>query len=149
MLEATQETSKLEKRIRDKFGQGVHTANETNAGPFTKEQMEHLRMLVKSSSTSSNFPNASMAHTCIGSKALFNSFLSNVDYGDSDHMTNSFKLFQSYTPCSGNKKIKVVDEGFLFYCWKRFNIDLKKKKSTLTMSFMFQNWLIIFYQLVN
>ena len=78
-------------------------------------------MLLKSSSTSSNFPNASMAHTCIGSKALFNSFQSNssifydpwiIDFGASDHMKNTFKLFQSYTPCFGNKKIKVADGGF-------------------------------------
>ena len=105
----------------EKSGRGVPTANEADAGPFTKEQMEHLLMLLKSSSTSSDFPNASMAHTGIGSKALFNSFLSNsstfpspwiIDSGASDHMTNSFKLFQSYTPCSGNKKIKVADGGF-------------------------------------
>ncbi|XP_071920664.1 uncharacterized protein [Coffea arabica] len=105
----------------EKSGRGLPTANEADAGPFTKEQMEHLLMLLKSSSTSSDFPNASMAHTGIGSKALFNSFLSNsstfptpwiIDSGASDHMTNSFKLFQSYTPCSGNKKIKVADGGF-------------------------------------
>ena len=63
------------KSKREKSRWGVPTANEADAGPFTKEQMEHLRMLLKFSSTSSNFPNASMAHTCLGSKALFNSFL--------------------------------------------------------------------------
>ncbi|XP_071924652.1 uncharacterized protein [Coffea arabica] len=52
----------------EKSGRGVPTANEADAGPFTKEQMEHLLMLLKSSSTSSDFPNASMAHTGIGSK---------------------------------------------------------------------------------
>ena len=84
-------------------------------------------MLLKSSSTSSNFPNASMAHTSIRSKALFNYFLSNssifyapkiIDSRALDHMTNSSKLFQSYTQCCGNKKIKVADGGFSFVVGK-------------------------------
>ncbi|XP_071912178.1 uncharacterized protein [Coffea arabica] len=33
----------------EKSGRGVPTANEADAGPFTKEQMEHLLMLLKSS----------------------------------------------------------------------------------------------------
>ena len=103
-------------------------------------------MLLKSSSTSSNFSNASMAHTGIGSKALFNSFMSNssifsapwiIDSGASDHMKNSFKLFQAYTPCFGNKKIKVADGVSLLLLEK---VQYRsKKKSTLILSFMFQN----------
>ena len=46
----------------EKSGREVPTANQGDAGLFTKEQMEHLLMLLKSSSTSSNFPKASMAY---------------------------------------------------------------------------------------
>ena len=61
----------------EKSGREVPTPNEADASSFTKEQMKHLSKLLKFNSTSSDFPKASMAHTCIGSKALFNSFMSN------------------------------------------------------------------------
>ena len=49
----------------EKFGRGIPIANEGNTGPFTKEQLEHLLMLLKSgSSPSRDSPKVPLAHTC-------------------------------------------------------------------------------------
>ncbi|RDX75175.1 hypothetical protein CR513_44982, partial [Mucuna pruriens] len=32
-----------------------------------------------------------------------------IDPGETDHMTDCSKLFSSYSPCAGNKRIKIVD----------------------------------------
>lgn len=100
----------------EKAGQSFPIANEAETSPFTKEQMEHLLDLLKSGSFSSDSPNASMAHTGNESKALSCCITSSapwiIDLGASDHMTNSFKLFQSYTPCLGNKKFKIAYGSF-------------------------------------
>ena len=100
----------------EKTGRSFPTANEAEASPFTKEQIVHLLMLLKSGSSSSDSPNASMAHIGNKSKALSCCINSSapwiIDSRASDHMTNSFKLFQSYTPCLGNRKVKITDGSF-------------------------------------
>ncbi|RVX06304.1 putative mitochondrial protein [Vitis vinifera] len=58
----------------------IPIANEAETNPFTTKQMEHPLALLKSNSTSA-----------------------------SDHMTNSSNMFESYSPCPGNKKITIVD----------------------------------------
>ena len=35
-----------------------------------------------------------------------------IDSGASDHMTSLSSLFKTYSPCSGNKKIRIVDGSF-------------------------------------
>ena len=92
------------------------TANEAKNSPFTKEQMEHLLALLKSGSSSSGSTNVFIAHTGNESYALTCCFNSSapwiIDSGASDHMTNFFKLFQSYTPCPGNNNVKIANGSF-------------------------------------
>ena len=92
------------------------TANEVEASPFTKEQMAQLHALLKSTSSSSGIPNVSVAQSGKEINAL-NCFFPNyapwvIDSGASDHMTNSSNLFDSYIPCSGDKKVRIADGNF-------------------------------------
>ena len=49
----------------ENFGRGIPISNEGSTGPFTKEQLEHLLMLLKSgSSPSRDFHKVPLAHTC-------------------------------------------------------------------------------------
>lgn len=100
------------------------TINEAEASLFTKEQMKHLLTLMKSGSLLSDSPNVSVAHTSNNLKALSCCINSSapwiIDSGAFDHMTSSFKLFQSYTPCPGNKKVKVADGSFFPIAGKCF-----------------------------
>ena len=80
----------------------------------TTEQMEHLLALLKSNSTSGT-PNASMAHTCNELYALSYRFKYTpwiIDSRASDHMTNSSNMFESYSPCPGNKRVTIANGNF-------------------------------------
>ncbi|RVW16372.1 hypothetical protein CK203_067829 [Vitis vinifera] len=99
----------------DKPGRAIiPTANETETSPFTTEQMEHLLALLKSNLTSGT-SSVSLAHTSNELYALSCRFKSTpwiIDSGASDHMTNSSNMFESYSPCPGNKKVRIADGNF-------------------------------------
>ncbi|RVW16202.1 hypothetical protein CK203_074282 [Vitis vinifera] len=99
----------------DKPGRAIiPTANEAETSPFTTEQMEHLLALLKSNLTSSTY-SVSLAHTSNELYALSCRFKSTswiIDSGASDHMTNSSNMFESYSPCPGNKKVRIADGNF-------------------------------------
>ncbi|KAJ9700568.1 hypothetical protein PVL29_006057 [Vitis rotundifolia] len=99
----------------DKPGRAIiPTTNEAKTNPFTIEQMEHLLALLKSNSTSST-PNVSVAYTGNELYALSCHFKSTpwiIDFGASDHMTNSSNMFESYSPCPGNKRVRIADGNF-------------------------------------
>ena len=80
---------------------------------FTKEQLSHLYKLFQSPQFSN--PSCSLAKkgnyfiAALSCKNL-NPYCSwIIDSGATDHMTGSLKLFCSYNPCAGNKKIKIAD----------------------------------------
>ena len=80
-------------------------------------------MLLKSgSSPSKDSLKVSMPHT--GNEKMALCCILNystpwiIDSGASYNMTNSFKFFQSYEPCPGNKKIKIVLPS---YCRERLD----------------------------
>ena len=93
--------------------------------PFTKEQLEHLHKFFQSPQfrMNSSIPNSSnnLSSSFAQSSTNFSIF-SNVkpcktnmwiiDSRASDHMTSSHFLFSTYTPCVGNKKIKVANGSF-------------------------------------
>ena len=94
-------------------GRGAPTANEAETSPFTKEQMEHLQTLLKSTLQPSGISVASVAQTGNEKHAL-HSFLSKstswiIDSGASDHMTNSLHIFKSYKPCPGTNKVRIAN----------------------------------------
>ncbi|RVX14577.1 hypothetical protein CK203_012112 [Vitis vinifera] len=99
----------------DKPGRAIiPTANEAETSPFTTEQMEHLLALLKSNLTSGT-SSVSLAHTGNELYALSCCFKSTpwiIDSGASDHMTNSSNMFESYSPCPGNKKVRIADGNF-------------------------------------
>ena len=49
-----------------------------------------------------------------------------IDSDASDHMNNLSHLFISYTPCSGNKKVRIAD-GSLSYIARQASIHLSDK----------------------
>lgn len=81
-------------------------SNETDDGPFSKEQMGQVLKLLISNPQSGN-PNVSLAQTSSNSSA-FSCHSSPtpwiIDSGASDHMTNLSRVFHYYSPCSGDKK---------------------------------------------
>ncbi|KAJ9697393.1 hypothetical protein PVL29_009284 [Vitis rotundifolia] len=99
----------------DKPGQAIiPTANEAKTNPFTTKQMKHLLALLKSNSTSGT-PNVFVAYTGNELYALSCRFKSTpwiIDSGASDHMTNSSNMFESYSPCPGNKRVRIADGNF-------------------------------------
>ena len=117
---------------KSKNNRAPPTASEAEAGPFRKEQMDHLLKLLKSSS-SSGIPNVSLAQT--GSKPYALSCCSKfapwmIDSGASHHMTSLSKLFSTYSPCSGLDKIRIAGGSFSPIAGKGLiklseNIDLK------------------------
>lgn len=83
---------------------------------FTKEQLGHMYKLFQSPQFSN--PSCFLAQQGNYLIAALSSINSNVHYSwiiDSratDHMTGSSKLFSSYKPCVGNKKIKIANGSF-------------------------------------
>ncbi|XP_073041799.1 uncharacterized protein [Primulina eburnea] len=104
-------------RTREKTGRAFPNANEaeTTASTINKEQLEQLLALVKSN-PSSSAPSVSMAHTGSEINAFSCGFgISTpwiIDSGESDHMTNSLNLLKLYSPCSKNRKVRIVDGSF-------------------------------------
>ena len=99
---------------KGKAGRANPTANEVETSPFTKEQMEHLLALLKFNSVP-NVPSVSVAHTGNKFYALSCQFKSApwiIDSGASDHMTNSLHLFETFSPCPENKKVRIADGNF-------------------------------------
>jgi transposase InsO family protein len=95
----------------------VPAAHEAKKSLPNQDQVEELIRLLKSSSLS-GIPNASLAQTGNFSTPTSLSCTSNmpapwiIDSGASDHMTGLSSLFQTYSPCPGNKKIKIADGSF-------------------------------------
>ena len=79
--------------------------------PFTKAQIDQLLKLLQLSQKASNsdIPSCSFA----GSLSTFLCSKENniwvIDSGATDHMTGNSRLFLSYKPCAGNKKVKVAN----------------------------------------
>lgn len=79
---------------------------------FIKEQLDHLYKLFQSPQFSN--PSCFLAQQGNYLIAALSSIKSNVHYswiinsGATDHMTSSSKIFSSYKPCVGNKKIKIA-----------------------------------------
>ncbi|KAG6477180.1 hypothetical protein ZIOFF_066432 [Zingiber officinale] len=119
----------------EKNGRIFPTANEamTTASTITKEHLEQLLALL-ASNPSSNTPNVSVAHTgneiIVFSCGFGISAPWIIDFGASDHMTNSLKLLKLYSPCPENKKVKIAYGSFSPIAGKGSvqiseNIDLK------------------------
>ncbi|KAG6507933.1 hypothetical protein ZIOFF_033288 [Zingiber officinale] len=95
------------------------TAKETDSDPFNKEQMDQLLKLIKFN-FSSRIPSVSLAQTGSNPKALhmskalscLNSSPWIIDSEATDHMSSCSHLFDTYSPCSGNEKIRIADELF-------------------------------------
>ncbi|RVW39021.1 hypothetical protein CK203_089160 [Vitis vinifera] len=78
------------------------------------QQGEHLLALLKSNLTSGT-SSVSLAHTGNELYALSCRFKSTpwiINSGASDHMTNSSNMFESYSPCPGDKKVRIADGNF-------------------------------------
>lgn len=90
---------------------------DSEVSPFTKEQLEHLYKLFKSPQFTVN-PSCSLATqgnsyvTALSSLCSFSSNPWIIDSGATDHMKNCSHLFSSYSPCAGNRKIKIADGSF-------------------------------------
>ena len=83
---------------------------------FTKEQLSQLYKLFKSPQFSVN-PTCSFAQNGNVLTVALSCKTSNpscswiIDYGATDDMTSSSQLLSSYSPCAGDKKIKIADES--------------------------------------
>lgn len=92
------------------------SASETSA--FSKEQLEQLYQLMSSHSIS-NTPNSSsyIASSSLAQKGTYPATFTAgsklnpwiIDSGATDHMTGSSSIFSSYSPLSGNLKVKIAD----------------------------------------
>ncbi|KAK3027903.1 hypothetical protein RJ639_040280 [Escallonia herrerae] len=98
-------------QVSNEGNQGQQSTPE--ASLFTKEQLEHLYSLFQSPHFQVN-PSCSLAQKGNFVSALLsiipnqnNSWI--IDSGATDRMTSCFHLFSTYTPCVGNKKIKIAD----------------------------------------
>ncbi|KAL6340459.1 hypothetical protein AAG906_006123 [Vitis piasezkii] len=108
------------------------TINELESSPFNKEQMDHLLKLLKSNS-SLGIPSAFLTQTGSASNAFsccFNSTPWIIDSEAFDNMTSFSNLFNTYSPCSGSEKTRIVDGSFSPIAGKGLvklfeNIDLK------------------------
>lgn len=122
LLENSWQTSKLQKEVqqRNAFQTTTEEVKESSpsaeTSPFTKEQLEHLHRLLSPKVTTNpscslaqkgTHPIASLCHIENTLKPLWI-----IDSGATDHMTDCSKFFSTYSPCAGNKKIKVADGSF-------------------------------------
>ncbi|PON98873.1 LOW QUALITY PROTEIN: hypothetical protein TorRG33x02_054880 [Trema orientale] len=89
---------------------------EKGGSAFSKEQMEQLQAMFNQTQVQSmaqTIPNCSLAQTGDYQSAFtIKSETKNpciIDSGASDHMTGCNSHFSTYTPCSGNLKIKIAD----------------------------------------
>ena len=104
--------------------------------------MEHLLTLLKTNSSfsipsvslvqKSNEPN--VLSCCL---KLFTPWI--IDLGAFDHMTSSSHLFESYSPCSGNENVRIVNGSFSSIAGK----GLKISERMILNLFMFLNLLAI------
>jgi len=87
---------------------------EVETSPFTKEQMDHLLRLLKSN-FSFGIPSVSIAQTGsdpIALSCFLNSTPWIIDSSESNHKTNSSHLFDTYSTCHENEKVKIIDGSF-------------------------------------
>src|ERR1044072_6853114 len=92
-------------------------AHEAEKTPVRKEQVEELIRLLNSNFLS-GLSSGSVAQTGNLSTPSSLNCTSNmcvpwvIDSGASDHMTSRSSLFKTYSPCSGNEKIRIADGTF-------------------------------------
>ena len=82
----------------------------SDAIPFTKEQLEHLYKLVQSPKLPFVQKGNPLVIAFFGVPNSIHSWL--IDYGAIDHMTGCSKMFSSYSPFVGNKKV-ILSDGSL------------------------------------
>ena len=84
----------------------------SDAIPFTKEQLEHLYKLIQSPKLSFVQKGNPFVTTFFG--VVPNSIHSwIIDFRATDHMTSCSKMFSSYSPSVGNKKVKLANGSLL------------------------------------
>ncbi|RVW69990.1 hypothetical protein CK203_052724 [Vitis vinifera] len=108
------QNNKPEERSNRSNPKANATVNESESCPFSKEQKDHLLKLLKSNSPSS-IPSVSLAQTGSTPNAFSYCFYSTpwiIDSEAFDHMTSFSNLFNTYSPCSGSEKIRIVDGSF-------------------------------------
>ena len=95
---------------------------------MSKEQLDQLLQLLKPAPPTPGTPIASVAQSGSLSCAYFLPLSAPwiIDSGVSNHMTNLPHLFISYTPCFGNKKVRIAD-GSLSYIARQASIHLSDK----------------------
>ena len=80
---------------------------------LSKEQLDQLLQLLKPAPLTPGTPIASVAQSSSLSCAYFLPLSAPwiIDSGASNHMTNLPHLFISYTPCFGNKKVRIANRS--------------------------------------
>ena len=108
--------------------------------PFNKEQMEMLQKLLSQVGSGSTTGIAFTANR--GGMKLWI-----VDTGASDHMTGDAVILQNYKPSNGHSSVHIAD-GSKSKIAETGSIKLTKT-CILTLSSMFQTWIVIFCPLAN
>lgn len=111
--------------------------------PFSREQMELLKLLKSNISTTAPFGSLAQIASVFSVSSIFSSMSWIIDLDASDHMTNLSKLFQTYAPCPGNQKVRIADGSFSSILGK--GQAPISKKLHFNQFYMFLNLLAICY----
>ncbi|ESR50019.1 hypothetical protein CICLE_v10033756mg [Citrus x clementina] len=78
--------------------------------------MKHLYKMLQSQSVGNSSSSCSLAQSSNFFTTTFTCINPNTSWilhsGATDHMTGSSQLFSSYSPCAGNKKVKIAYGSF-------------------------------------
>ena len=105
--------------------------HQSSQSPFNQEQLDHLFKMFSNLQASSQ-PSSMMSLGSLAHKGNFLIALSTtykpkipwiIDFNASDHMTGSYQLFSTYSPCASNVKVKITD-GFLSSIARKGNVQL-------------------------
>lgn len=111
--------------------QEVNNSNSSSRNAFNSEQLKLYKIFSSfqtsgQSSSNTNTPFGSLAHKGNFFRALSTTSRTKtqiIDSGASDHMTDSYHLFSSYSPCAGNLKVKIAN-GSLSFVARKGNIQI-------------------------